>query len=44
MVVPKKYQFKVLVKRNDRALLGTLEMAITSLKEMIWTAVTMMIT
>lgn len=44
MVVPRKYQFRVLVKRRLRAREGTLEMAMTSLKLMIWTAVTMMMT
>lgn len=42
MVVPRKYQFRVFVKRSLRALLGTFEMAMTSLKEMIWMAVTIM--
>lgn len=43
MVVPRKYQLRVLVKRRLRARLGTLEMAMTSLNEMIWTAVMTMI-
>jgi hypothetical protein len=43
MVVPRKYQFSDLVKRRLRARLGTLDMAITSLKETICTTVTAMI-
>ncbi len=42
MAVPKKYQFSDLVKRKLRALLGTFAIAITSLKDMTWMAVTMM--
>jgi hypothetical protein len=42
MVEPRKYQLSVLVKRSLRARLGTFEIAITSLKEMIWIAVTIM--
>ena len=44
IVVPRKYQLRVFVKRKDRARLGTLEMAMTSLKLIICTAVTIMIT
>jgi len=43
MAVPRKYQFSDLVKRRLRALLGTFAIAMTSLKDMTWTAVTMMI-
>lgn len=43
MVVARKYQFKLFVERRDLARLGTLAMAMTSLKDMIWTAVTMAI-
>jgi hypothetical protein len=39
MAVPRKYQFSDLVKRRLRALLGTLAIAMTSLKQMTWTAV-----
>jgi len=42
MAVPRKYQFSDLVKRRLRALLGTFAIAMTSLKDMTWTAVTMM--
>jgi hypothetical protein len=42
MAVPRKYQFNDLVKRKLRALLGTLAIAMTSLNDMTWTAVTMM--
>jgi len=42
MAVPKKYQFKVFVKRKLRARLGTFAMAMTSLKDTICTAVTIM--
>jgi hypothetical protein len=44
MVVPRKYQFNDLVKRRFRARLGTLAMAMTSLKETTWMAVMMPIT
>ena len=43
MAMPRKYQFSDLVKRRLRALLGTFAMAMTSLKEMTWTAVTAII-
>jgi hypothetical protein len=42
MAVPRKYQLSDLVKRRLRALLGTLAIAMTSLKEMTCTAVTTM--
>jgi hypothetical protein len=42
MAVPRKYQFSDLVKRKLRALLGTFAMAMTSLKDITCTAVTMM--
>ena len=42
MVLPRKYQLSVFVKRSLRALLGTFAIAMTSLKEMIWMAVTIM--
>ena len=42
MAVPRKYQLSDLVKRRLRALLGTFAIAMTSLKDMTCTAVTMM--
>jgi hypothetical protein len=39
MEVPNQYQFSDLVKRRLRARLGTWDIAMTSLKEIIWTAV-----
>lgn len=42
MVVPRKYQLSVLVKRSDLALLGTFWIEITSLNDMICTAVARM--
>jgi len=41
-VVPRKYQFSVFVNLRLLARLGTLAMAMTSLKDTIWTAVTIM--
>ena len=43
MVVASQYQFKAFVNRSRRARLGTFAIAITSLKDMIWTAVTIAI-
>jgi hypothetical protein len=40
MVVARKYQFKDLVRGRFFALAGTEEMAMTSLKDIIWMAVT----
>lgn len=44
MVVPRKYQFNDLVNLKFLARLGTFAIAMTSLKETIWTAVTIPIT
>lgn len=41
MVVASQYQFSAFVNRNLRALLGTLAIAMTSLNDTIWIAVTM---
>ncbi len=41
MVVPRKYQFRDRVKGRFLARLGTFAIAMTSLNEMIWIAVTM---
>ena len=42
MAVPRKYQLSDFVNRKLRALLGTFAIAMTSLKDMTWTAVTTM--
>lgn len=44
MVVASQYQFKLLVDRSWRAREGTLAMAMTSLKDMIWMTVMMRMT
>ena len=44
IVLAKKYQFKDLVNLRFFARLGTFAMAMTSLKDTIWTAVTIIIT
>lgn len=41
IVVASQYQFKLFVDRSCRAFVGTLEMAMTSLNEMIWMTVMM---
>lgn len=41
MAIANQYQFKLLVDWMSRARLAPLEMAMTSLNEMIWTAVMM---
>lgn len=41
MVVASQYQFRLLVERSCRALVGTLAIAMTSLKEIIWMMVMM---
>ncbi len=43
IVVASQYQLRLLVDRRERARLGTLAMAMTSLKEMIWMAVMIVI-